>query len=207
MLKRALLCIAFVSCSGAQDVHVSQPTKSKQATQNEIDAAVNEYLLESSSAELNGSMSLLDHNEPCEEGQGSPNLGCVEIICKKLGTFGCDDQSEVLRVSQMCRGNRTGKCVETLCEKLGTFGCDDIGEIERVAQSCKGNFSQGCVAFACEKLGTFGCDDVSEVERVAAACKHNRGSECIAAVCSKLGTFGCDDISEIESVARSCGGN
>jgi hypothetical protein len=30
---------------------------------------------------------------------------CVENVCNRLGTFGCDDLQEVERVTNSCRGN------------------------------------------------------------------------------------------------------
>lgn len=95
---------------------------------------------------------------------------CVEFVCKKLGSFGCDEQAEVIRVVRACRGTYGFACVETVCGKLGSFGCDEIAEIERVAGACRGNVDGECIKFICSKLGSFGCDEIQEIEPIAKEC-------------------------------------
>lgn len=141
----------------------------------------------------------------CDEDRpGSPRTSCMDSVCKKLGTFGCDDQSEIQAVGQICRGNHSGACLDSVCVRLGTFGCDDRSELEKVGAICRGVWGNGCIDSMCKRLGTFGCDDVSEIERVGGFCRGVHDSSCIDSVCSRLGTFGCDDASELEKVAESC---
>ncbi len=95
---------------------------------------------------------------------------CIAVACSKLGSFGCDDISEIKRVGRACRGNYNGLCLESLCSKLNSFGCDDIREIEELAPACIGNVNASCIDSICSTLGSFGCDDISEVTEVAQIC-------------------------------------
>lgn len=131
---------------------------------------------------------------------------CADVACQYLGSFGCDDISQIEKVGAACRGNYDGTCLDTFCKKMGSFGCDEIREVERVAAACRGNYSNECAEVVCGKMGSFGCDELSEVERVATACRAV-DAQCVESVCSRLGTFGCDELAEIERVTASCRGN
>jgi len=135
-------------------------------------------------------------------GPSSP-ASCVDVVCAHLGTFGCDDQSEIQSVAGMCKGNFNGGCIDTVCKKLGSFGCDDKNELAGVALACKSNLGGDCITAVCDKLGSFGCDDHDELVKVAGMCGGVEGS-CVDSVCAKLGSFGCDDVSELVSVTDSC---
>lgn len=95
---------------------------------------------------------------------------CIDLVCEKLGTFGCDSVSEIQEVGRMCRGNPDGRCIDTVCNKLGTFGCDSHVEIGEVARACVGNVDVGCFESVCRRLGSFGCDSQSEVAEVLRTC-------------------------------------
>lgn len=94
---------------------------------------------------------------------------CVESACAKLGTFGCDQNDEVLAVLRACRGNFDGACLEVSCAYLGAFGCNDSAEVLGVAAACRGA-EASCVTDICSRLGTWGCDQRPEVEAVAREC-------------------------------------
>ncbi len=95
---------------------------------------------------------------------------CLDVVCNRLGSFGCDSTNDIIAVSKACRGNVNGLCVDELCSRLGSFGCDSISEATRVAQACIGNDDAACVNSVCTRLGSFGCDSISEVETVAKSC-------------------------------------
>ncbi len=141
-----------------------------------------------------------DNNNP----GGRPRGSCMDSVCKKLGTFGCDSMSEIEQVGQLCRGNHNGDCLDSVCTRLGTFGCDSISELQQVASVCRGVWGNNCMDFACTQLGTFGCDSISEIERVGGLCRGVSDARCVEDVCKRLGTFGCDSIGELEKVAESC---
>jgi hypothetical protein len=131
---------------------------------------------------------------------------CIDIVCEKLGSFGCDQQSEITAVAAACRGVDP-TCVESTCNRLGSFGCDQMSEITDVTNTCRQVFDGRCMDVACDHLGTFGCDQMSEIKQVAALCKGRVDADCIQSVCQRLGSFGCDQLSELQQVAKSCGGN
>ncbi|MBY0315358.1 MAG: hypothetical protein K2Q26_07550 [Bdellovibrionales bacterium] len=142
-------------------------------------------------------------NCPPEGASGS----CIDSVCTKLGQFGCDTQSEISQVANICKGNVDGDCVEASCTKLGQFGCDTISEVTEVAVMCKGQANGQCVEIACQKLGQFGCDTVSELSAVQkTVCKPAVDPACLESVCNKLSTFGCDTLSELQEVSNSCAG-
>lgn len=128
---------------------------------------------------------------------------CFDAACDRLGTFGCDSQSEVKTVLKSCKGNHGADCLNNACDKLGTFGCDSLSEVTTVAIECRGIFDGGCVNSICDRLGTFGCDSQSEVLSVIQTCE-GLDAECVDFLCDSLGTFGCDSMSEIKSVAAAC---
>jgi hypothetical protein len=171
-------------------------------TKEQLDQLAGDFFADEHSTSKMALLNVDPHR--CEQEQYGHS--CVDVSCQFLGSFGCDDVSEVERVGRACRGNFDGECVNSTCTHLGSFGCDDIGEIERVTALCRGNYGGKCVDVACQHLGRFGCDEISEIERVNGACQGVKAS-CLESVCQKLGTFGCDDISEIERVASSCRGN
>lgn len=149
-----------------------------------------------------------DHVPPgCDPHYPPPNQNeCIDVACNKLGTYGCDQQSEVSEVIAACRGV-DADCVEASCGYLGTYGCDQMSEIVAVANNCRQIFDGRCMEVVCTKLGTYGCDQLSEVQQVGAICKGRVDSGCIESVCARLGTYGCDQMSEVQQVAKSCGGN
>jgi hypothetical protein len=132
---------------------------------------------------------------------------CIDIVCSKLGQFGCDTQSEITQVAGICKGNIDGDCVEASCAKLSPFGCDTMSEVSEVAALCKGKSNGQCVEIACENLGQFGCDTISELTAVQKnVCKASVDPACVQTVCKKLGQFGCDTLSELQEVSNSCAG-
>jgi hypothetical protein len=184
-------------------------SSSANAASDSIDHLVNQFFVaqsvSKSSPKSTSRQFSLSRDPRCDDGPSRPAGGCVDVVCKKLGPFGCDDISEMERVANMCRGNFDGRCVESVCSQLGSFGCDDLSEVEHVTMVCRGGHG-GCIDTVCKRLGRFGCDDMSEIEQVARTCQGNFDGSCIESVCKKLGPFGCDDLSEIERVARSCSG-
>lgn len=102
-----------------------------------------------------------------------PRRACTDVVCEKLGHFGCDEVYEVTAVGRMCRGNYDGSCVAAACDMLGPFACDELQEIGIVARACVGNFDMGCFYSVCNRLGHFGCDSIDEVEEVLNSCAGN----------------------------------
>ena len=102
-----------------------------------------------------------------------PGPSCMDVACDKLGSFDCDEVSEIKEVGRVCRGNENGLCVDAVCKKLGSFDCDDLSEVKVVARACVGNHNAECFESVCKRLGSFDCDDVDEVEDVLNACSGN----------------------------------
>jgi hypothetical protein len=196
-----VLMLALMSGVG---VWAAAPAANGSASKSKMDRLAAEFYLNQARGIADLMQGTNGRSRDCDHDGGQP--ACVDVVCSRLGQFGCDDMSEVERVGRICRGNINGGCVDAVCDKLGQFGCDDFSEVERVTTMCRGHYNGRCIDVACDHLGHFGCDDISEVTRVGQACRAVDG-DCMESVCQKLGTFGCDDISEIERVAASCRGN
>jgi len=70
---------------------------------------------------------------------GSPDSACLTTACRMAGTFGCDDENEILDLSNACRGNPGDSCLKQICQTLGEFGCDEFREVRQILISCGGN--------------------------------------------------------------------
>lgn len=140
----------------------------------------------------------------CE--QQTKGASCVEESCALIGSYNCDDISEIEKVGNMCRGNWDGRCIATVCNQIGAYNCDDFSEVEKAAVICRPHHDGECIKKVCAQIGNWNCDDFSEVQKVANTCK-NVDSSCVEAICKKIGAYNCDDLSEIERVANSCRGN
>ena len=173
-----------------------------------IDSLVLSYLLNKNQQKSNLFESLSSSRRPphCDPHNPPNSSECLDVVCDKLGTYGCDTQSEISQVTLACRGVDSD-CVSASCSYLGTYGCDTISEIQQVTNTCRDVFDGRCMEVACNKLGTYGCDTMSEIQQVGALCKGRVDNDCIESVCQRLGTYGCDTMSELQQVARSCGGN
>lgn len=145
MNRIALLVLATVLCgfSFVRKDNVSQ--------------FVDEYFTSKGKAQL--------HDE-CRDPVGD----CMDVTCRLLGQYGCDDKAEVEEVLLWCRGNFDGDCIQTACRYLGQNGCDDRGEVQEIARACVGNFSGECVDVVCKRLGQYGCDDRQEILNVIKKC-------------------------------------
>lgn len=213
-----ILSVTLVSLCGSVAVAASSASGPRTMSPLEIKAAVNAYLLNTvvqtshgpvqsklPASTLRDGVRPHDHHDDCN--RPGDTQACVDAACSKLGTWGCDEQSEVTEVLRACRGNRDGACLSTVCAKLGNWGCDELSEIKQVAASCQNNDGARCIEVACGKLGTWGCDEMSEVTQVSAACagQYDDGA-CVQSVCTRLGTWGCDEMSEILQVLNECSG-
>jgi hypothetical protein len=98
---------------------------------------------------------------------------CVDAACDQLGSFGCNEITEIQEVGKACRGNYDGHCLKVICERLGPFDCNELSEIQKVARACVGNYDTSCLDSVCERLGPFGCDEISEVQEVLKTCAGN----------------------------------
>ena len=100
--------------------------------------------------------------------------GCLDVACKHLDSFECDEFDEIKKINRACRGNYNGDCLEVMCNLVGKFDCDDIDEIEQLAPACVGNYSGSCIKSTCARLSRFECDDIDEVVEVARYCSGNK---------------------------------
>ncbi len=208
LFKAVLLSVSFLCLTAAADP--AKPVRQAQIKSLAADFLLektlnhsSEYAIASSHARFPGQRSSVATDNGCHP--HSPG-GCVEAACTRLGSLGCNDQSEVLGVARACQGNFDGSCVNAVCDKLGSLGCNDMSEALAVATACKSS-SGSCVTEACARVGSLGCNDLSEATAVATACQHNGDGTCVAAVCDRLGSLGCNDLSEVVAAANACGGN
>ncbi len=214
-----LVCVTFVALFASAALGASASSGPRTMSPLEIKAAVNAYLIDTVVQGPQGPVvrklpatTLREGVRPddrrdddCDRPRDTQ--ACVDAACAKLGTWGCDEQSEVTEVLRACRGNRDGACLTVVCAKLGNWGCDELSEIKQVAAACQNNDGGRCIEVACGKLGNWGCDELGEVTKVSAACAGQwDDGACVESVCARLGTWGCDEMSEILQVLNECGG-
>jgi hypothetical protein len=174
----------------------------KKFSKAQIDKIAAEYFVNESKQMF----SLATEPRSCDDQQDQGGRSCTDVACDLVGSYNCNDVSEIERIGNACRGNHSGRCLESLCNKVGSYNCNDISEIEQVAASCRGSLNEKCVDKACEYVGSYNCNDISEIQRIGAACRGVRAS-CLESVCNRVGSYNCNDISEIEQIAGSCRGN
>lgn len=184
---------------------MSSSNQIQKNDQKKIDSLVTKYIISKNLKQKAAFENLQKQNHPIDCYPGSNPSSCMDAACEKLGSFGCDTQSEISTVAQACRGV-DGACLQSVCKRLGSFGCDTMTEIQSAAATCQNVFDERCVNVVCDRLGSFGCDTMSEINQVGNLCKGRVDSDCIQSVCTRLGTFSCDTISELEQVAKSCSG-
>ena len=199
-------------CCSALMVNAEVVKKEARIDIKKIDSLVNEYFINKYQQEKSALYEALEINRPGRPPHCDPHnppggtSECVDIACTKLGSYGCDQMSEINQVTAACRGVN-GDCLEAACAKLGSYGCDQMSEIEQVGAVCRSVFDSECMEVVCSKLGSYGCDQMSEIQQVGQMCRGRVDSGCIESVCSRLGSYGCDQMSELQQVAKSCGGN
>lgn len=141
-------------------------------------------------------------------GHCSPNsTSCMKAACTKLPRRECDDDSEIKRVIEMCRGNVNGDCVQNATRRLETSDIDDLHEMEKIAIECRSNLGGTCIALYINNLSENDVDDDYEVIKFIKKCSgvSNEVADCAAFTCSRLSASSCDDDYEIDRVLKSCG--
>ena len=182
----------------------SSSAQVQKIDQKKLDALVNKYNILKYLKQKTTLENLKINNHPdCHPGEGQNS--CIDAACEKLGSWGCDTQSEINEVAQACKGV-DGSCIQATCTRLGSWGCDTMSEINEVTISCHNVFDGRCVDVVCDHLGSWGCDTMSEINEVGGICKGRVDSDCIQNVCKRLGSWGCDTMSELRQVAQTCGG-
>ncbi|GAB4010064.1 MAG: hypothetical protein Fur0010_01870 [Bdellovibrio sp.] len=97
---------------------------------------------------------------------------CVKFGCSTVRRFECNDQHEIQRMFEACKGNYGDTCLRKAVSFLRSFEFDDLDEMEELANGCRGLFDVSCVDFVCQRLGTFKCDDRQEIIAVLSQCKY-----------------------------------
>ena len=140
--------------------------------------------------------------------QCNPNsTSCMRAACGKLPKDECDDDSEIRRVIEMCKGNVNGECVQNATKRLDASDIDDIYEMEKVAIECRSNLGGACVGLYINNLSENDVDDDYEAINYIKKCNGvtNEVADCAAFTCSRLSANSCDDDYEIDRVLKSCG--
>lgn len=211
-MKLFFIFIFFCSSSLFANADVKSNVSKTVVDAKKIESLVIDYYLSQYQKQKNSFIENLSHNErkpdcgPNHPPQPPSSRQCIDTVCNKLGSFGCDQPSEINDVTLACRGV-DASCVESVCAKVGPFDCDQMSEIQTVTNMCRSLFDTRCMDVVCDYLGDFGCDQMSEVNQVSVMCKGRIDSGCIQDVCTRLGSFGCDQMSELQQVVKSCGGH
>ena len=153
---------------------------------------------------FSGDLTLLPPSR-CEPTQPS-RASCFDTVCDKLGTFQCNEQSEIQRVGRICASQFDGGCIEKVCARLGSFECNQFQEIEQVAHSCRDVIGSSCLDEVCDRLGSFNCNEQQEIAVVGEMCRGRVDGACVKSVCDRLGSSQCNEVSELKVVLDSCRG-
>ena len=210
-MKKVLTALYFISFFGFSSLQA----KPQQVSDQQIRSLVLEYYKVSHAKDLSLRSSFVtpfdapSFTRPrppeCDEDQNRPDTSCIDLVCNRMPSHYCDDQSEIDRVIGICRGVNRPSCIKDMCDKMPSHYCDDYSELERVSGMCRGHVSGQCVTIVCSKMPSHYCDDYSELERVGRMCQ-NTDENCIQSVCSRLPAHNCDDYAELEKVAATCAG-
>jgi hypothetical protein len=149
----------------------------------------------------------LDRERQCDDGHGRPERSdCIDSVCKKIGSYRCDDTSEISEVAQVCARIDDSACIDNVCNRIGSYRCDDLAEINEVSKVCDGIRNSSCIDSVCNRIGSYRCDDLAELQSVSNVCSNIRDVSCIDNVCNRIGSYRCDDLAEIEEVSKACRG-
>ena len=97
---------------------------------------------------------------------------CIDFVCEQLGSFGCDQDSEIFQVAAACNGVRGTRCLEESVSRMfSSFYVDQLSEIKPIIESCKNQDGQ-CTKYICDRLSSFACDSVEEIVQINKRCAH-----------------------------------
>lgn len=139
----------------------------------------------------------------CRPGDQPDRENCFNAACSLMPSYLCDDQADITRVLEACRGS-DGSCLTTACRHMPSYLCDDVSDITAIATVCRGS-NGSCVDAICGKMPSYLCDDKSDLVSVLEICKDVSVS-CVDAVCARLPSYQCDDLSDLKTIARQCAG-
>ena len=212
-MKKLFLSILICVISLAADANINS-TKAK-VTSADLQALAKEYYLGKT---IKNKWSLLlkkntgspelsrDRGRHCEDDSQPDHNTCMDNVCKKIGSYYCDETSELAEVGLICSRIDNSDCIDMMCQKVGSYYCDELSELNKVSLACEGVRNTDCISNVCSKVGSYYCDELSEIQSVGAVCSNIRDVSCIDAVCSRVGSYYCDELSEISEVAKACRG-
>jgi hypothetical protein len=206
IINLLILFLIFTAMSLRAHAADGKPTKNSKPNIQVIQALAGEYFLQQSAqkSEKDWGAPTVRPNPPyCPPHQ--PSLGCAEAVCQHVSSYDCNDQSDLTRIAQMCRGNWDGSCINEACSHLSSYDCNDLSDLERIAASCAGQ-NGACMKEVCSRVSSYDCNDLSDLDRIGKMCQGNWDGSCIQFVCSKLSSYDCDDLNDLEPIARSCAG-
>lgn len=149
----------------------------------------------------------LSISNPGECHPGQRPVSCMRAVCEKLDADECDDNHEIQKVVEMCKGNVNGECFQSATRRLEKSDIDDMYEAQKVAVACREIQGSSCIDLFINKLDTNDVDDDYEVLKIIPQCKgvSDEVADCAAFSCSKMSASNCDDDYEIVKVLKSCG--
>ncbi len=124
---------------------------------------------------------------------------CIGSICE-MGTYGCQFESELRKVADLCRNDMDETCISHTC-KTGAFQCQFESELTKATNLCE-NANGRCVKTVCE-MNTFQCQFESELRKAADLCERGVHSNCVKDTCA-MGTFSCQFESELKKAIEMC---
>lgn len=140
-------------------------------------------------------------------GQCNPqSMSCLRATCTRLSPSNCDDDYEIKKVIEMCRGGVSGDCVFNSTKRMSPSNVDDTYEMEKIINECKSNIGGSCIDVYITRLSESSVDDSYEVTKYLKKCSgiSNDVADCASFTCSKLSASSCDDDYEIDRIIKTC---
>ncbi|MCX6119052.1 MAG: hypothetical protein NT027_16065 [Proteobacteria bacterium] len=135
----------------------------------------------------------------------STPASCIATACELIGSFGCNSQEKIERISSACRG-ASSSCLEVACNLIGSSSCNEIPDVENILSSCKSGVQKAqCLTVACDFMGSSSCNDAEDVKPILDACSgRSEKASCLKNSCPHLGSFGCNDATKVIRILNNC---
>lgn len=148
------------------------------------------------------------HDKSLENpGQCNPqSMSCLRATCSRLSPSNCDDDYEIKKIIEMCKGGVSGDCVFNSTRRMRPSNVDDIYEMQKIINECKSNIGGSCIDIYITRLSEINVDDDYEVTKYLKKCSgiSNDVADCASFTCSKLSAISCDDDYEIDRIIKTC---
>lgn len=145
-----------------------------------------------------------DHKNPeCEE-PVPDKKDCMDVVCKHVASYECNDADDLAKISNMCAKVYDSGCIENVCSKVASYECNDLDDMKKITNMCKNNFDGRCVDIICSKVASYECNDLDDMNKIGGICQQVYDADCINHVCNKLASYECNDLDDMKKIANYC---